>query len=94
MQFEYISPSRFAYIQRLWDSSLFLVFDGDFLHLPNETYNWKTGKIVSYKGKVDKNKINKDLSASDVEKIKFLLDQIVSAWYKENNDETQMLRRE
>jgi hypothetical protein len=87
-----ISAARFDYIIRLWDSDLFLHFDGDYLHLPNESYNWKTGKLVN-PPKIDPDKVNNNLDINQTEKVKFLLDQIVSAWYKENNDETQLLKR-
>jgi len=68
-----ISPTRLTYIARLWDQDLFLTFDGELLHLKENSYNWKTGAEVENVS--DSEKMN-DLSQLNLERVQHLLSQI------------------
>ena len=68
-----ISETRLSYIARLWDQDLFLLFDGDLLHLKENSYNWKTGAEV--KNVSNPEKVN-ELSKHNLERVQHILTQI------------------
>jgi len=74
-----ISANRLVYIARLWDQNLFLIFDGELLHLKEKTFNWKTGSEVEAvpgtKKMPNPEKVN-ELTKPDMERVQHLLTQI------------------
>lgn len=79
-----IPTDRFVYINRLWETELFLTFDDNAIHLGDgESYNWKTGEKLS-EAEPPTDKVN-SLSPRDKERVLFCLKRIKDAYENEKD---------